>query len=101
MIVWSGFGFLTAVICIVGILIGNSLLSSVPYHFEIGLLLAAVTNWFVGKKLNSVPGKILKDEQTGEVFEYKRNHTLFWLPMEWWSVGMTILAIVGIFSNGK
>ena len=99
MIVWSGYGFLTAIFALVGLLIGNSLLGSVPFHSSIGIILGAVANWFVGKKLNSVPGRTLIDEETGERLEYKRSHTLFWIAMEWWSIILTLLAILMGFSE--
>lgn len=99
MIVWSGFGFLTAVLALLGLLIGNSLPGSIPYHASIGILLGAVVNWFVGKKLNNTPGRILVDEETGERLQYKRKHTFFWIAMEWWSIILVVLAVLFAFSD--
>ncbi len=50
MIVWSGFGFLMSIICVLCILSGNSVISGIPYHLSIAFILAAVINWFAGKK---------------------------------------------------
>ncbi|RRB02835.1 hypothetical protein [Larkinella rosea] len=99
MIVWSGLGFLSAVIVIVCTAIFNSVLTSVSYHTSIGLVVAAAINWWVGTNLNSGEGRLLKDEETGEMIRFKRNHTLFWIPMQWWSVAFLLLAVSLIFKH--
>ncbi|WP_254412196.1 hypothetical protein [Dyadobacter diqingensis] len=97
MIVWSGFGFLTPIICVLCILLGNSVIPGIPYHLSIAFILAAVINWFAGKKVNGGRSRVLKDEQTGEVFELKHRSTFFWLAMEWWSVALIVFAAIEFF----
>ena len=97
MIVWSGYGFLTAGIFLVCILTSNSLLSGVPYHPAIASIVAAVINWFVGVRINNRPGNVFKNEQTGHTFEVRNKSTFFWVAMEWWSVVMAILGILWLF----
>ena len=97
MIVWSGLGFLTALISFLSVAIFNSLLGQVPYRTSIGLLIAAAANWFLGKKLNGGEGRTLIDEDTGERIEIKNKHTLFWVKMEWWSIALAIFAIMMLF----
>lgn len=98
MIVWTGLGILTLIVCGLGTLIISSILEyfGVPSGLStsIGFFISAILNWFLGKKLNGQKGKILKDEKTGELFEYKEKHTLFWIPMEYLSVVYVIVAII-------
>ena len=101
MIVWQGLGFLAALIPIaLGIacqiildgILGTAWFKNHAWAFGYVLLLAAVCVWFLGKKLNSKPGKILIDPATNQNIEIKQKHTIFWMPMEWFAVVLVIFA---------
>ena len=47
------------------------------------LLLAAVANWLIGHTLN----RPLRDAR------WRDRHSLFWIPMEWWSLVFIGIAI--------
>ena len=69
-----------------------------------GLLAAAVVNWFVGIRLNNRPGRELIDAKTGERVVLRRRHSLFFVPMQWWSVPLAagaVIAFVSVFVTGR
>ena len=102
-VVWSGWGIL--VLPVVG---GTALAVGGPIGavlnatghgglmflaFSAGLLAAAAANWFVGRRLNSRPGRELLDPRTGERVVLRRVHRLFWIRMEYWSIPVALAAL--------
>ena len=62
------------------------------YAFILSFLIAAAFSWFFGKKWNtSVVGV---DEVTGQQVTYKPNHSIFWIPMQYWGIIFGVIAIV-------
>ena len=100
MIIWSGRGILTPLILIAFIILSFSIYYEEvgTYTFPLSILLAGVANWYLGKKWNGAPGRIMVDEATGERFEYKPNHTLFWIKMEYWGVALGIIGLAQLLS---
>ena len=106
MIIWRGWGVLTiAIVVLVGGLvtaISFNLLKEtgrfVGLAFTAGLVAAALVNWFVGRRLNSAPGRELMDPATGQRVVLRRSHDLFFVPMEWWSVLLLIGALISFFA---
>lgn len=98
MIIWRGLGFLAVLIPMIFIgLIGSIDQSkTLGYGFEMALIMSAIAIWFIGKKLNNKPGKLLIDPKTNQQIEIKDKHSLFWIPMEWVSIVIAAFAIVGI-----
>ena len=91
MLIWRGWGFLALIIPVVlGILSeqacemwlgdGASGWSSQP-GIGAGLLIV----WFLGRHLNTKPDKILIDPETGEQVALRKDHSLFWIPMQYWA----------------
>ena len=114
MIVWSGWGVLVIVIAVVvggglSALLGvgfraaglPQLIAAAPF---LGLAVAAAVNWVVGRRLNTRPGREMIDTATGRTVILRRRHSLFWIPMEWWSVALGLLAVfllVAVVSGGS
>lgn len=105
MIIWSGWGMLSALIA------GAALVSSVlldpalarmgiptPTGVVLAWLVAAFANWSLGKRLNQGPGRELIDPRTGERVILRGRHTLFWIPMQYYSVLMLILGALAAFA---
>ena len=101
MIIWQGKGWLVAVI-IFGCSLAANLLTNwwtgsgeywdqTKQPFAASLFVAGVICWFLGSHFEKEPTRVLVDEATGEKFTLQPKHTLFWIPMKWWSV----IAIVG------
>ena len=107
MIVWSGFGFVTVIFGIVavglGIMLGSAGLAE-GYGLGLGLLIAAVGNWFAGKALNDpARGREMIDAKSGQRVIFRPNHSLFWIPVQWWSVVLALggLAVLGAQATGN
>lgn len=110
MIVWSGWGVLTALFAVGGVAVGiliETVLRSVGLPAQSGLvlgwLIAAIVNWLVGTRLNNGPVRELVDPRTGQRVILRRRHTLFWIPMQYYSVLMLILgafAVLGAIGIG-
>ncbi|KAF1042022.1 MAG: hypothetical protein GAK35_02951 [Herbaspirillum frisingense] len=105
-IIWQGMGFLALVIplliSLAAQLASDSLFeqgfySGHPLFIGAALLASAAVVWWVGAKLNGKPGQILVDPKTGEQFEFKKKHTLFWIPMQWFSAAIAALALAVVF----
>ena len=104
MIIWSGRGILTPLILILFIVlmtfISTSLFTaeSAIYSMAVAFILAGASNWYLGKKWNNAPGRIVVDEATGERIELKSNHTLFWIKMEYWGVIFGVIGVMQFFA---
>mgnify|MGYP000166731658 CR=1 FL=1 len=109
MIIWSGFGFLAALIPIATLVLGGVLCKWVTGDdtlYDNNLLLrlfsfglASLLVWFLGKRLNGRPGKILIDPATGQPVILKQRHSLFFIPMEYWAFVIALIAIAVGFQS--
>ncbi|SFU76115.1 hypothetical protein SAMN02799631_02164 [Methylobacterium sp. 174MFSha1.1] len=103
MIIWSGWGMLSALIAAAG-LVGSVLLD--PALARVGIptpsgvvlvwIVAAAFNWWLGTRLNNRPGRELVDPRTGQTVVLRRRHTLFWIPMQYYSVLMVLLGALSV-----
>ena len=64
----------------------------------IGLVVAGIIVWFLGKKLNGAPEKVLIDQETGTAYKMGTRHSLFFIPMQFWG---PILIAIGVFLTMK
>jgi hypothetical protein len=48
--------------------------------------------WWLGRKLNSAPNRELVDPKTGQRVLLRNDHSLFWIPMQWWAIPIVLLA---------
>ncbi|WP_407529192.1 hypothetical protein [Methylobacterium oryzisoli] len=103
MIIWSGWGALTALIMgaalVAGVLVDPALARiglPTPTGVVVVWVAAAVLNWVVGTRLNNRPGRELVDPRTGQVVILRGRHTLFWIPMQYYSVLILLLGAVAI-----
>jgi hypothetical protein len=112
MFIWRGRGFLVppiAFLCSLGAeLIAKSLggegyWETHSYPLSMALLVAAGLIWGADLYLFRNPGRILRDEQTGDRFLFVPKHDLFFLRMRWWSlvcVGFAIAIFVANWTPG-
>jgi hypothetical protein len=95
-IIWTGAGILVAVVGVFGWAIGYAV-GGDQYGMiggGVGLIIAAVGLWFLGRRLNDPQNaRVLVDPRTGQQVVLHRTHTLFWIKMEWWAV---IFAFPGV-----
>ena len=109
MIVWSGLGVLVIVIvavvggavaALVGAVLGTAPAEQLGgLGFGLGGLAAAAVNWLVGRRLNSGAGRVLLDPATGQQVVLRRRHSLFFIPMQWWSVPIAAISVVMLMSG--
>jgi hypothetical protein len=104
MIIWSGKGFLVAVFVfgcsLIANLITNTLTGGDLYweqrRWPLGtsLLASATLSWMVGEASRRKHERVLIDRETGrEVRLNEGDHSLFFVPMQWWG---PILAVLGV-----
>lgn len=103
MIIWSGLGYLVAVI-----VFGCSLAFNLAFNAWLGdgyytahkwpvaasLLLSAVLCWLLGSALRRRTSQVVVDKATGKEHVLDRSHhSLFFIPMHLWG---PVLAVVGV-----
>jgi len=104
-IIWHGKGFLVAVFVfgfsLIANLIANSVTGSGVYWdthkwpFALSLLVSAAICWPLGDYLRKRSNRIVIDKQTGKEFVLNQSqHTLFFIPMHWWSPILLVIAVI-------
>ncbi len=92
MVVWSGFGFLSAAALIAGLVsgiaVGDVMGVSQNYAAAAGVLAGAAANWLIWQKLN----RSARNSEQPAGAAVLRGHTLFWLPMQYWSLIAAVIA---------
>ena len=98
MIVFSGWGLSSAVIGAAGLfggVLAEPVLTAAGLPKMTALAAAwgaaAAVNWTIGSRLNNRPERELIDARTGERFVMRSRHTLFWIPMQYYSFPMLLL----------
>ncbi len=105
MVVWSGFGWLVAIIAIACLLIGNVILGdgwSGNTWAQAGAMLAAaaVTFGFDKVLLSKRVDKTLMNKETGEDVIIRKNDSLFFIPVRFWPFVFIAIAIaIKVFSK--
>lgn len=100
-VIWTGKGFLSPLVLIGTLFTSIWLLpdSLNDYSFVIAFFISAGFSFVFGKKWNNQLERIVTDDKTGEKLRIKSNHTLFWIPMQYWGIIFSILGIVILFQN--
>jgi hypothetical protein len=94
-IIWSGWGILVPLIMALALLLAVPFEGdSAKYGLAFSQFVAAAGIWFVGKKLNDKPGRVMIDQETGEALELKTKHSLFFIKMEYWAFVVAAIAVV-------
>lgn len=107
MIIWKGLGFLVAVITfllsLVMEVVTESITNNEMYYQEnslplaIAILLSGIINGVLGKRLNKQKARTLIDKETGEEVILKNDHSLFFIPMEYWGIILCVGAVLILF----
>lgn len=100
MLIWQGFGFIGAIIPIafyvaVGLLtqavVGKDYLAHHSWPGALGTLVGAFAVWCLALALDK-PGRVLLDPQTGQTVEFKKKHTLFFVPLKYLAIVFVVVA---------
>jgi hypothetical protein len=107
MIIWSGLGFLVAVITFLFLLsaeyVTESLFGDESYYQDHGwpklaaFFLAGAVVWSLGAYLNRRQGKVMVEKETGKEVLIKPNHSFFFVRMEYWGPILFALGIIFLF----
>lgn len=101
MIVWSGRGILAPLVFIASmflfvILLGESSIKP-EYPFIAAFTITGFFSYFMGKKWNTQEGRTFIDKASGQEVTIRPNHSLFWIPMQYWgfiSIGLAIVIAI-------
>jgi len=109
MIVWQGFGFLVAVVGIAILALTEYVVriitkNEVYYQAHgwpklLGLWLAAAAIFGIAKYFDSRPAKVVIEKDTGREVVLKQAHSLFFVPMKYWTYVFLSLGVVFLFVN--
>ncbi len=101
MIVWSGRGYLPIIVLIVTLFTAVSIIPTeyADYGFIITAFITGIFSWYFGIKWNTKNERIVIDEKTGQRLRIKNNHTLFWIPMQYWGIIFSVFGIVILLQN--
>jgi hypothetical protein len=110
MVIWSGLGFLVAVIAFASLLLTayatGVLLGDAAYYQTHGwpklvaFLIAGAAVWVVGIRLNEGQGRVMIDKKTGREVVLKPHHSLFFIKMEYWGPILLGLGVIFLFVTG-
>lgn len=102
MIIWSGFGFLVAVIGLASLTLTKLVFESFTGGGEshnsgmvvfIAMLLAAALTYGLHRLLLLQRARILFDHASGREIALQPNHSLFFIPVRWWPGIFILLGI--------
>lgn len=101
MIVWTGRGFVAILIWVALMIISLELFPREYLHYTAAsaTFITAACCWFLGNKWNNQNGRTLKDEETGEIFEFKPNHSFFWIKLQYWGYIFSALGLIYLAKN--
>jgi len=106
MIVWQGFGFIVAVIGFGSLVLAEYLTRTFKdqYYYQehgwpklVAFWLAAGVVWLIARYYDTRPGKVMIEKDTGREIVVRRNHSLFFLPMRYWTYVFLVLGAVFLF----
>ncbi|MDY0189930.1 MAG: hypothetical protein RBR22_04270 [Desulfuromonas sp.] len=102
MLIWKGWGIL-AIICplicalliefCVDSLFGSGFYQAASWPLPLAFMLSAIPVLFFGQKLNKKPGRIVIDPENNEKLVLKETHSLFWVPLQYWSIALCGLSV--------
>jgi len=113
MVIWSRWGLLVVVILVAGFVASQVFVSAVfqdqqyyqshAWPKAAGAWAAAVVLWPLGRYMNRVEHRQLWDLHANRAVTLRTGggHTLFFLPMEYWSILCVLLGVALLFMKTK
>ncbi|MBO7419610.1 MAG: hypothetical protein J6U06_00620 [Spirochaetaceae bacterium] len=107
-LIWKGFGILTIFIVgasMIGVqatvdnIFGTEYWKNNAWPLSLSLIISGVICWFLGRYLNSRPGRTVIDKETGEELELRKEHSFFFIPLQYWGIILGILAIIAFVTK--
>ncbi len=103
MLIWSGKGILSVLVLLLSFVVFISVFPQgyFAYAFSLPFLVTGIFSWVMGRKWNRENGRILVDKDTGQEFQMKPNHSLFWIKLQYWGpIFFVIGLLVMLLFNG-
>lgn len=100
MIIWQGRGGITALIIILSIVIVMALVNLTGWHgpdwvtYFAMAIPAAAANAILAA-YSPTGERVVIDKQTGREFTVSSRHTLFWIPIKYWTIIILVYPIIG------
>lgn len=108
MIIWKGWGILALIIPVAfSVLIGLGLeyfngdgfYKNSSVAMPVAFVLAAGFVFWVGHLLAQKTGRVLIDPQSQEKIVLKEQHSMFWIPLRYWGIVLTVIAVWMYLAN--
>ncbi|MDR1371311.1 MAG: hypothetical protein LBJ72_14500 [Dysgonamonadaceae bacterium] len=101
MVIWSGRGIIPVLVFFLFLVVCNFIFPEEHWDYGVvsSLFATGIFCWYFGNKWNNKEQRVLIDEQTGKKFILKNNHSLFWIPVQYWGIICAILGIIVLFQN--
>ncbi len=102
MLIWSGKGILSVLVLLLTFTLLVSVLpkSYFSYAFSLPFFVAGVFSWVMGNKWNKKKERVVIDKKSGQKFNLKPNHSLFWIKLQYWGPVFIILGFLVMFVLG-
>jgi hypothetical protein len=104
MIIWQGFGFLVVLYTFIAALLGEYLSEKLTgngeyyqhhaYPLSLALAVAAFATYLTARAFDKRSSKVFIDKETGRDVILKRTHSLFFIPMLYWSFILLIASVL-------
>lgn len=108
MIIWTGFGFLIALIAFASLLIVSSgmdyIMNDPTYYTShawtqtMAMIIAALFSWGFAHLVSKGKQRKLQDQDTGEEIILKSSHSLFFIEAKYWPYIYLIIGIILLFT---
>jgi hypothetical protein len=108
MIIWSGLGFLVPLIAFgfllatqvaLNALNGAGFYESHGWAKFLALTVAGIVVWLLGTYLHGRPAKTLVEKDTGKEVVFRKQHSLFFVPMRWWGLILPVAGLIFILKS--
>lgn len=100
MVIWKGWGILGLIIPFLVLVLINSMElndSIASWINFVGLILSGIAVWSIGKRLNSRKDEVFTSEKTGAQFKLGNQHTLFFIPLQYWAIVYLFTGAITLF----
>lgn len=109
-LIWKGLGILAIFIVgfsmigvqlVVDNIFGTDYWKNNAWPLCLSLIISGVICWFLGKYLNNGPVKTVIDKETGEEIELRKTHSFFFIPLQYWGIIWSVVAIIAFILKNK
>ncbi len=107
MVIWSGLGFIIAIVGIAALIVTQMIAESVsgnenyyqenPWLILVAMLVAAALTFLLNQKVLATKSQTVIDKESGQEINLRKAHTLFFIDSKWWPAIFLVIGIAGAF----